>query len=580
MKPTYDLVIRGGTVADGTGAALKEADIAVADGRIAAVGTVAGKGAEEIDARGLLVTPGFVDLHTHYDGQATWDQRLAPSSWHGITTAVMGNCGVGFAPVRERDRERLLELMEGVEDIPGVVLREGLKWRWESFGEYLDVLDGTARDIDICAQLPHGPLRVFVMGERAARLEPATGDDIAQMRHLAADAVRQGALGFSTSRTLNHRSSRGESMPCLRATEEELLGIALGLQDAGAGVLQFISDWTDPEAEFAMVRRLVERSGRRLSFSMGQHHDRPGEWRHLLDMTEQAARDGVYIRAQVAPRSISILMGLESSMCFFNGFPSYDAIEALPLDEKLAVMRTLEFRERLLGEQQAEPDSPVAKRIRSADRMFPLSYPPVYEPIAEDSLAGVAARTGRSVAAVALDHLVTGDGRNLLFAALNNYTSGDLETCRQMIDSPLTLPGLGDGGAHVSFISDASFPTYLLSHWGRDRASGRFPIEYLVKRLTSDCARYIGLADRGELKPGQKADINVIDLTELQAGLPYIANDLPRGGKRLLQKASGYRRTIMGGVTTYLDGEPTGAMPGRLVRGGGRALNPASPPMT
>lgn len=567
MNPNYDLVIRGGTIADGTGAPLQEADIAVADGRIAAVGVVPGKGAEEVDARGLLVTPGFIDLHTHYDGQATWDRRFAPSSWHGITTAVMGNCGVGFAPVKDKDRERLLELMEGVEDIPGVVLREGLNWRWESFGEYLDVLDGMTRDIDICAQLPHAPLRVFVMGERAARLEPATEDDIAQMRRLAADAVRQGALGFSTSRTLNHRSSRGESTFSLHATEQELMGIALGLQDAGAGVLQVISDWKDPQAEFAMVRRLAERSGRPLSFSMGQIHERPGEWRQLLDMTEQAERDGVPIRAQVAPRSISILMGLESSMCFFNGFPSYDAIEALPLDEKLAVMRTPEFRERLLSEQQAAPDSPIAKRIRSADRMFRLTDPPVYEPTAADSLAGIAARTGRSVAAVALDHLIAGDGRNLLFAALNNYASGDLEVCRQMIANPLTLPGLGDGGAHVSFISDASFPTFLLAHWGRDRASGRFPVEYLVKRLTSDCARYIGLADRGQLKPGQKADINLIDFTALQAGLPYIANDLPRNGKRLLQKASGYRRTIVSGVTTYLDGEATGAMPGQLVRG-------------
>ena len=578
MKTSYDLVIRGGTVADGTGAALKEADIAVVGGRIAAVGTIPGKGAEEVDARGLLVTPGFVDLHTHYDGQATWDQRLTPSSWHGITTAVMGNCGVGFAPVRVPDRERLLELMEGVEDIPGVVLREGLDWRWESFGEYLDVLDGTARDIDICAQLPHAPLRVFVMGERAARLEPATADDIAQMRLLAADAMRQGALGFSTSRTLNHRSSKGESTPSLRATEEELLGIALGMQDAGAGVLQLISDWTDPDAEFAMVRRLVEKSQRRLSFSMGQHHDRPGEWRRLLDLTEQAARDGLDIRAQVAPRSISILMGLESSMSFFDGFPSYDAIHALPLQEKLAVMRTPGFRERLLGEQQAEPNSPIAKRIRSADRIFPLADPPMYEPTAQASLAGTAARTGRTVAEVAYEHLVAGDGRGLLFAPLNNYAAGNLETCREMIASPFTLPGLGDGGAHVSFISDANFPTYLLSHWGRDRASGRFPVEYLVKRLTSDCARYIGLNDRGQLQPGQKADINLIDFDSLRSGMPYMANDLPKSGKRLLQKAYGYRRTIVSGVTTYLDGEPTGAMPGRLVRGGGRALSPASPP--
>ena len=300
---------------------------------------------------------------------------------------------------------------------------------------------------------------------------------------------------------------------------------------------------------------------------MGQHHDRPDEWRQLLDMTEQAARDGIDIRAQVAPRSISILMGLESSMCFFNGFPAYDAIEALPLAEKLAMMRTREFQQQLLGQQQAAPDSPIAKRIRSPDRMFPLTEPPVYEPAAADSLAGIATRTGHSVAAVALEHLIAGDGRNLLFAALNNYAAGNLEACRQMIASPLTLPGLGDGGAHVSFISDASFPTYLLAHWGRDRASGRFPVEYLVKRLTSDCARYIGLDDRGLLKPGQKADINVIDFDNLQPAMPYVANDLPQSGKRLLQKASGYRRTIVSGVTTYLEGQPTGALPGKLVRG-------------
>ena len=571
MRPSHDLVIRGGTLADGTGGPLREADIAVDGGRIRTVGKVAGRGAEEIDARDLLVTPGFIDLHTHYDAQATWDHRFEPSSWHGITTAVMGNCGVGFAPVRDPDRERLLELMEGVEDIPGVVLREGLNWRWESFGEYLDVLDAMDRDIDICAQLPHAPLRVFVMGERASRLEPASADDIAQMRALAADAIRQGALGFSTSRTLNHRSSRGESIPSLHATEQELLGIALGLRDAGAGVLQVISDWKDPQAEFAMVRRLVERSGCRLSFSLGQHHDRPDEWRHLLDMTEQAAREGVDIRAQVAPRSISILMGLESSMCFFSGFPSYDAIEALPLADKLAVMRTPQFRARLLGELQADAQSPVARRIRSAERIFPMASPPQYEPTAQESLAGIAARTGRKVTEVALDHLIAGDGSNLLFAVLNNYSTGDLETCRQMIASPLTLQGLGDGGAHVSFVSDASFPTYLLAHWGRDRASGRFPLEYLVRRLTRDCARHIGLDDRGELKPGQKADINLIDYAQLRAETPYVVSDLPQGGKRLLQRARGYRRTLVSGVTTYLDGEATGALAGRLVRGHRRA---------
>jgi len=568
MKPQYDLVIRNGTIADGSGGQLREGDVAIQDGHIAQVGKVKSQGREEVDAKGLLVSPGFVDIHTHYDGQATWDERLIPSSWHGVTTAVMGNCGVGFAPVKPANRERLLELMEGVEDIPGEVLKEGLKWRWESFGEYLNVLETMPRDIDVCTQLAHGPLRMFVMGERAMALKAATAEDIERMRELTAQAILQGAFGFSTTRTMNHRSSKGQNTPSFSALEDELSGIAMGMRDAGRGVLQFITDWDSRglEQEFAMMRRLVERSRRPLSFSLGQMHARPEEWRQLLKLTQDAVNCGLDIRAQVAPRSIAVLQGLQSSLSYFCGFPSYDALRALPLEEKLIIMRGSNFRECMLREQQAAPESPIAQRLSSADCIFPMCNPPVYEPSPEMSLQAIAARSGRTVHEVAYDHLISGDGGNLLFAPINNYASRNLDACRDMLASKNTLMGLGDGGAHVSFISDASFSTYLMTHWARDRQNGRFPVEWAVKRLSFDNARFIGLNDRGELARGKRADINLIDFSSLQSGMPYIANDLPCGGKRLLQKASGYRRTIVAGVTTYIDGEPSGALPGKLVR--------------
>ena len=568
MKPQYDLVIRNGTIADGTGGPLREGDLAINNGHIVALGAVSSQGKEEVDAKGLLVTPGFVDLHTHYDGQAAWDERLVPSSWHGVTTAVMGNCGVGFAPVKPKDRERLLELMEGVEDIPGAVLREGINWRWNSFGEYLDMLEAMPHDIDLCAQLAHGPLRIFVMGERATAMEPATAEDIALMRQLTAQAISQGAVGFSTTRTLNHRSAKGENTPSFRALEDELIGIAMGLRDAGRGVFQFISDWDSRglEAEFAMMRRLVEGSGRPLSFSLGQMHARPDEWRRLLELTQDAVNAGLDVRAQVAPRSIAILQGLQSSLSFFCGFPSYDALAGLPLPEKLAVMKNPLFREQLLREQQAAPESPIAQRVSSAERIFLLGNPPVYEPSPETSLQAIAARSGRSVSEVAYDHLVAGEGGNLLFAPINNYAGRNLDACREMLANKNTLMGLGDGGAHVSFISDASFTTFLLTHWARDRLYGKFSVEWAVRRLTSDNARFIGLHDRGELVPGKRADVNLIDLDNLQSCTPFMADDLPCGGQRLLQKATGYRRTLVAGVTTYLDGEPTSALPGKLVR--------------
>jgi N-acyl-D-aspartate/D-glutamate deacylase len=565
----FDLVIRGGNVADGLGGALREADVAVKDGKIAAVGKVSGKGAEEIDAKGLLVTPGFVDIHTHYDGQATWDARMAPSSWHGVTTVVMGNCGVGFAPVRQEDHGRLIELMEGVEDIPGAALHEGLKWNWESFGDYLDALGQKARDIDVCAQLPHGALRVYVMGERGAKLEPANEKDIAQMRALTAEAMRAGALGFTTSRTLNHRTVKGDPTPSLRATHEELMGIARGMKDAGSGVFELISDFDnpDPVTEFGMIRGLVQESGRPLSLSLAQAGKSADGWKALLGMIESASKDGLPIRGQVAPRPIGLLLGLQGTLNPFVAHEAFAAIKDKPLAEKVAAMRDPMFRARIMAENDAKQTHPLARRVMQFDQIYPLGNPPNYEPPRETAIAMQAERTGRDAASLAYDMLLEDEGRAFLFSPFANYTNYNLDCCGEMIAHPDTVMGLGDGGAHVGIISDASYTTYLLTHWGRDRATGRFEIPYLVKRQTSDTARAVGLMDRGVIALGMKADINVIDFGKLRVNAPKMAFDLPAGGKRLLQGAEGYVATIVSGQTIYRNGKETSALPGKLVRG-------------
>ena len=569
MAAPFDLVIRGGTVADGTGGAPFEADVAVAGGRIAAVGTVPGAGREEVAARGRLVTPGFVDIHTHYDGQAIWEQRFAPSSWHGVTTVVMGNCGVGFAPVRDAGRDRLIELMEGVEDIPGTALHAGIDWQWESFGEYLDALARQPHDIDFCAQLPHGALRFYVMGDRAVRLEPATPADAARMRALAADAMRAGAVGFSTSRTLNHRTKSGDATPSLRATEDELTQIALGLRDAGHGVIELISDFDTPDlaSEFAMIRRIVAASGRPLSISLAQRHGAPQMWRTLLDMIEAAAEAGLPISGQVAPRPLGVLLGLQASLNPFSTHPSVRALASEPLATKVAVMRDPTFRARVLAEEPDPAQAELRRRLLRLDTLFPLGDVPDYEPPRERSLGSIAQREGRTTAEVAYDMLLEDGGRSFFYAPFANYAANDLDVCREMLAHPNTLPGLGDGGAHVGAIADASFPTYLLMHWGRDRDRGRFDVGWLVKRQTADTARAVGLHDRGVVAPGMKADLNVIDLEKLRIERPVMAFDLPSGAKRLMQRARGYDATIVSGTVVYRDGEPTGPLPGTLVRG-------------
>ena len=568
MSEQFDLIVRGGQVADGLGNPLKEADVAVRDGRIVAVGQVAGKGAVEIDARDRLVTPGFVDIHTHYDGQASWDTRMQPSSAHGVTTAVMGNCGVGFAPVRPHDRDCLIELMEGIEDIPGAALHEGIPWQWESFPQYLDFLERAPRDIDIAAQVPHGALRVFVMGQRAVDLEPANTRDILQMRALTADAIRAGAVGFSTSRSLNHRSVKGDPTPSLKATEDELTGIAMGLSDAGTGVLQVISDFARSQGdELGMILRIARASGRPLSISLAQSHRAPDGWRDMLARIREASESGLKISAQVPPRPVGVLFGLQTSRSPLHGSPTLQALREKPLAEMVAAMRDPSVRARILLEAEQQPHLRADMRPYDFSVVYPLGRTPNYEPSPDDSIAAIAAREGRSPLEVCYDLMMGDDGRDLLLAPFANYARGSLDHCPEMLTHPNALLGLGDGGAHVAAICDASFTTSLLAHWGRDRAHGRLELPLLVNLLTARNAQAVGMGDRGVIAPGYKADLNVIDMSRLQVARPRLSFDLPAGGRRFLQDAQGYEATIVSGQLVYRNGEPTGNLPGRLVRG-------------
>ena len=565
-----DLVIRGGTVADGLGNPLHEADVAVSDGKIVSVGKVAEQGREELDARGLLVAPGFVDIHTHYDGQVVWDSRLAPSSMHGVTTAVMGNCGVGFAPVRSADRERLIELMEGVEDIPGVILREGLNWNWESFGDYLGLIEQRRYDMDIAAQLPHAPLRVFVMGERACRLEPATAEDIAQMRLLARDAIKAGAIGFSTSRSLNHRSVKGDPTPSLKASEEELLGIAMGIVDAGGGVLEFASEFNaqDREEEFAMVRRIGARTGLPLSFGLSQKNSDPEGWRDVLRLIDEAQADGVRIAAQITPRPVGAIITIGASLNPFLRSATYIDLIAAGVNEALVeTLRQPAVRDKVLAEAAPHVADTLVGRMGGYDRLFVQHGAVEYEPDPSQSVERLAAAANRDPLAMLYDLLHAGTGDAFVYFPVMNYTNYHLGPVREMLKHPHTVMGLGDGGAHVGIIADASFPTYLLTRWTSDKRSDGFDLSWLIKRQTSDTARLVGMNDRGIIAPGKKADINLIDLDALHIGRPAVVHDLPAGGQRLLQGARGYAATILSGEIVYRNGEATGALPGRLVKG-------------
>lgn len=571
MARDVDLVIRNGLVVDGTGAAPVEADVAVAADRIVAIGEVSGSGRTELDAKGLVVTPGFVDIHTHYDGQVTWENRLVPSSSHGVTTVVMGNCGVGFAPCRPEQHDLLIRLMEGVEDIPHPVLVDGVPWRWETYPEYLSFIAGRQYDMDVCGYVPHAALRVYVMGRRGADREPATASEIAQMAQLLREAMAAGAMGFSTSRTFFHRSSDGRTAPTFDAAQEELTALALALKACGKGAMQLIIDFDDADAAFACMRGLVERSGRPLSFSLleGALGPLSTRWLEILDRVAQANADGLPMKAQVLPRAIGLLFGHELTLNPFYSTSTYRALAHLPLEERIARLRLPEVRARIIAEPvDPDPANVLGRLVRNFEHMFLLGDPPDYEPSPEASIAAQARRRGVSPEALAYDLMLERGGRNLLYYAVANYAHGSLDSCLTMMRHPGAVLGLGDGGAHCGTICDGSAPTFMLTHWLRGRTRGaRLSLPWIVNALCRQTAQAVGLLDRGVLAPGYKADINVIDLERLRLHPPEVAHDLPGGGRRLVQRAQGYAATIVSGSVVYRDGTPTGALPGRLIRG-------------
>ena len=575
MPSTHDLVIRAGTVVDGTGSPGRTADVAVDGGRITAVGRVTAHGRREIDAAGALVTPGFVDIHTHYDGQATWDRQLAPSSWHGVTTAVMGNCGVGFAPVRPADHQRLIELMEGVEDIPGAALSAGIQWGWESFPEFLDVLAGHRHVMDLGTQVPHGAVRGYVMGERGARNEPATPDDIEAMAAIVKAGLEAGALGFSTSRTLAHRAIDGEPVPGTFAAEDELFGIGRVLGDLGAGVFELApagalgEDLAAPEREMDWMRRLAAAIRRPVTFALSQNNADPTSWRRLLDLSAAAAADGVPVRPQVHGRTVSLLLGFQTfhPLAFTRAWGDA-GLGLLAWPEQVArIEADPALAARITEDARALEDDPIVTGFMHPSRIYVLGDPPVYEPGVERSARAMARARGVDEWELLLELLMGDGGRELLNSPVLNYTDGNLDAVGEMLRHPTSAFGLGDGGAHAGQTCDASTTTFLLAHWARDRGHGRLTVEDAVHKMTKATASLYGLGDRGVLAPGYVGDANVIDHERLRLHRPELVADLPGGASRLVQRADGYVTTIKSGQPTFVGGEDTGARPGSLLRG-------------
>ena len=561
----FELLIRNGRIVDGTGAPIYRADLGVRNGHIAAIGRQLGDAVQQIDADGLLVTPGFVDVHTHFDGQATWDERLWPSSQQGVTTAVMGNCGVGFAPCRPEDRDQLIALMVGVEDIPDTALHEGLRWNWESFPEYLQALAARRYDIDIAALLPHAPLRVHAMGERAIRREPASAEDIKAMQQLVRQGLAAGAVGLSTSRTMAHRSKSGDFTPMYQAASEELLALGLALKDYPNSVFQMISDFEHVGDEFSILTRVAQRTGRAATLTVLQYPHRPQLHRELLQQIEKANADGLRIMGQVLNRPVGVLMGFECSLNPFSCRPSYAALAPLEPAERLRALALPATRSAILGEKDRNPHLFMEYFGQNFAGMYPWrGEEPNYLPQAGDSVQALADAAGVPPLEWMYDFMLGREGQALVYLPMANYLDHDCSAVHELLGHPHTVPALGDGGAHVGTICDGSATTFLLTEWVRER--GLFSIEQAIHLLTQRPASLYGFADRGVLQPGKLADLNLIDLQALRIEPPHIARDLPAGGKRFLQGAQGYRYTIKSGQITYRDGSATEALPGRLLK--------------
>ena len=563
----YDLIIKNGLIYDGKGSEPFEADIAISEDKIVAIGKIEEDSIETIDAKGKIVTPGFVDIHTHYDGQVTWDPYLRPSTYHGVTTVVMGNCGVGFSPCKPDQRDWLIGLMEGVEDIPGTALHEGIDWEWESFPEYLDALEKKPLAIDVGTQIPHGAVRAYVMGERGINHEEASKDEITKMKEIVREAVEAGAYGFSTSRTEKHNDVNGKLTPSITAHKTELVEIAKSLGEIDKGVLQGISDFYDFESEFDIFKTMSKESGRPISITVEQQDARPDWWIQLLDGIEDAQSEGIQMFGQVPPRATGILMGLTATLNPFRFHPSYMEIAEFPLDERVKIMSDSSFRDRLLGEEGVSINPLVDEIVQSYEKMFKLGEPANYEPDPKDSFQSLSETSNRTAQEIAYDAMLEKEGRALIYHPLFNYQPGDLSLVEKMLKHPYTISGLGDAGAHCGAISDASFPTTLVQHWSRDRDRGeKLPLKTVIKMQTSETASLLGINDRGILEEGYKADINIIDYEKLTLHEPEIINDLPAGGRRLVQKASGYDYTIVSGAVAFIKGEATGVLNGKLIR--------------